>query len=119
VWDTWRTEGHPTVPSCAIITVPANDLVRPFHDRMPAVVLPEDYDRWLDNATPTDELLGVLAPLPAEMMEAVRVGPAVNEVSNDTPDCITRRPDDDPAGPGDAPPRVVILPGGRGFGRPW
>jgi putative SOS response-associated peptidase YedK len=88
IWDVWRAEGHPTVLSCAVITVPANDLVRPFHERMPAVLRPDVYDRWLDNGTPEQELLGMLAPLPAEMMETVRVGPAVNTVANDGPECI-------------------------------
>jgi hypothetical protein len=30
----------------------------------------------------------MLAPLPAELLEAVRVGPAVNKVTNDTLECV-------------------------------
>jgi putative SOS response-associated peptidase YedK len=52
------------------------------------VLSPEDYDRWVDNGTPVQELLGLLSPLPAEQMEAVKVGPAVNKVANDTPACV-------------------------------
>jgi putative SOS response-associated peptidase YedK len=89
LWDVWRGKGKPTVLSCAIITVTANELVRPFHERMPAVLRPEDYDLWLDNATPESELLGALSPLPVEMMDVVRVGPAVNKVSNDSIECVT------------------------------
>jgi putative SOS response-associated peptidase YedK len=31
----------------AIITVPSNKLVSPIHDRMPAILKPSNYDRWL------------------------------------------------------------------------
>jgi hypothetical protein len=37
---------------------------------------------WLDNATPVKDLLGGLSPLPSELLETVRVAPAVNRVSN-------------------------------------
>ena len=88
VWDVWRAEGQPPVLTCAIITVAANDLVRPFHDRMPAVIDPKNYDLWMGFNAPEKELLGVLAPLPAEQLEVVKVGPAVNKVANDTPECV-------------------------------
>ena len=26
----------------------ANDVLKPIHDRMPVILSPEDYDRWLD-----------------------------------------------------------------------
>jgi putative SOS response-associated peptidase YedK len=38
--------------------------------------------------TPQNDLLALLAPLPAEQFEVVRVGPAVNKVQNDTPECV-------------------------------
>jgi putative SOS response-associated peptidase YedK len=88
VWDVWRAEGRPPLATCAIITVAANDLVRPFHDRMPAVISPDNFDRWMGFDTPVSEVLGALAPLPAERLEVVRVGPAVNKVANDSPDCV-------------------------------
>jgi putative SOS response-associated peptidase YedK len=88
IWDVWRADGSPPLFTCAIITVPANDLVRPFHDRMPAVVPPEQFDTWLGFDTPEKDLLAALAPFPAGRMEAVRVGPAVNKVQNDTPACL-------------------------------
>lgn len=88
VWDVWHRKGQPTVLSCAVITVPANDLVRPFHERMPAILTPDLFDRWLCAETPEQEALGLLAPFPADLMDAVRVGPAVNKVTNDTAECV-------------------------------
>ena len=88
VWDVWKAGGRPTLATCAIVTVAANELVRPFHDRMPAVIPPEKFDLWMGFDTPERDLLGALAPLPAEQLEVFRVGPAVNKVANDTPACV-------------------------------
>ena len=88
VWDVWRAEGQPTLATCAVITVAANDLVRPFHDRMPAVIPPEKFDSWMGFDTPERNLLGMLSPFPAGQMEVVKVGPAVNRVTNDSPACV-------------------------------
>ena len=58
------------------------------HDRMPVILEPEDYDRWLDAGTPIEELRAMLRPLPAERMQAEAVSRAVNSVKNDNEDCI-------------------------------
>ena len=88
IWDLWRAEGHTPLLSCAIITVAANELVKPFHERMPAILRPEHYTPWLASDTSQAELLGMLAPFPVELMEVVRVGQAVNKVANDGPECL-------------------------------
>ncbi len=36
--------------TCTIITVPANPLVSAIHDRMPAILKPEDEAEWLDTS---------------------------------------------------------------------
>jgi putative SOS response-associated peptidase YedK len=39
----------PGVASCTIITTAANELVRPIHHRMPAILCdPEAWEAWLD-----------------------------------------------------------------------
>lgn len=47
IWERWQHDGE-TIESCAVITTASNDLVRPINDRMPVIIAPEDYDRWLD-----------------------------------------------------------------------
>jgi putative SOS response-associated peptidase YedK len=89
VWDSWQQDGREPVRTCALITVPANEAVRPVHDRMPAILTPDRFDSWLNPATPLPALLALLIPLPADLLEAVRVGPAVNRVANDGPECLT------------------------------
>jgi putative SOS response-associated peptidase YedK len=40
------------VRTFTIITTTANDLVSAIHDRMPVILHPDDYDRWLSNIEP-------------------------------------------------------------------
>jgi putative SOS response-associated peptidase YedK len=72
IWERWQREEQESIESCAIITVPANDLVRPINDRMPLIVAQQDYDEWLDLSVQEPELLeGLLVPCPAEEMVVV------------------------------------------------
>ena len=49
----------------AVITVPANELVAPIHDRMPAILPNEQFSRWQsDEADPRD----LLVPFPADRL---------------------------------------------------
>jgi putative SOS response-associated peptidase YedK len=47
VWERWQN-GDEVIESCAIITTESNELVRSINDRMPVIIAPEDYNRWLD-----------------------------------------------------------------------
>jgi putative SOS response-associated peptidase YedK len=61
------TKGETPIDSCTIITTDANELMRPIHDRMPVILDPGSFGRWLD---PTqhepDQLQGLLCPFPAK-----------------------------------------------------
>jgi putative SOS response-associated peptidase YedK len=49
LWQDWRgPEGW--IPTCAIVTCPANAALAPIHERMPVVVAPEDFALWLGEA---------------------------------------------------------------------
>jgi putative SOS response-associated peptidase YedK len=75
--------------TCVIITTDPNDLLRPVHDRMPVILAPEDYNRWLDpELRRTGSLRPLLRACAPEFLAAVRVGPAVNNAKNETPDCV-------------------------------
>jgi putative SOS response-associated peptidase YedK len=87
LWDRWVGPDEPLL-TCAIITTAANDLVKPLHDRMPAILGPDDFARWLDPAAPAEDLLALLRPCPAEVLEATPVGTAVNSPKNDGPECL-------------------------------
>lgn len=60
VWDTWR-DSDAILESFAMITCPANELMVEIHDRMPVIIHPCDYQRWLSAFPPPIDLL---IPLP-------------------------------------------------------
>ena len=106
LWSIWRPrgagspdrdgspkgDGSPELRSCAIVTTRANDLVAPLHDRMP-VILPREAEQvWLDPDAPTSLLQTLLVPLPDGETEVRAVGPAVNNVRYDGPDCLAPPP---------------------------
>jgi putative SOS response-associated peptidase YedK len=68
------------VRTFAILTTPANELVDTIHDRMPAVLAPADYDRWLGNEPDPRDLL---QPFPSELMTIWPISTRVNSPSND------------------------------------
>jgi len=95
LWETWRPSGDATPPgplplqTFAIVTTQANDLLAPIHDRMPVIVRPTDYDRWLDPApTSPAALQDLLLPYPSEPLEKFEVAPLVNRAGFDSPACI-------------------------------
>jgi putative SOS response-associated peptidase YedK len=77
--------------TCTILTTDANALMQSIHNRMPVIVAPEDYRRWLDPGNTTGAGLGdVLAPYPAEHMLAYPVSTRVNNARNEDPALIER-----------------------------
>ena len=89
LWESWEGPDHSAVESCTILTTEANDLVCPLHDRMPVIIAPSDYDRWLDPAeTNAQQLMPLLRPYPSDQMTAYAVNPLVNSPANDEPACI-------------------------------
>jgi putative SOS response-associated peptidase YedK len=75
-----------SVEGLAILTVEANELVRPLHDRMPAVLAPEDFAAWIDpRERDPANLLPLLRPYPAESMRRWPVDRRVNSVKVDEP----------------------------------
>jgi putative SOS response-associated peptidase YedK len=90
--------------TATIITTNSNQLVQPIHDRMPVILMEEDYQRWLDTSEKDpDELLSMLKPFPADQMEAFEVSKNVNSPKNDGPECITP-PQPDKISPADSFP---------------
>ena len=88
LWESWKSPDGNIVESCTVITTSANELTRKIHDRMPVILLPADYETWLQDSTPEQRLQQLLAPYPAEVMEMYRVSSEVNSPKNDTPACI-------------------------------
>jgi putative SOS response-associated peptidase YedK len=70
--------------TCAIVTGDPNGVMAPIHDRMPCMLEPEDYDRWLDpECTDTEALQAMLKPAHEERTAARPVGYEVGNVRNE------------------------------------
>lgn len=90
LWDRW-SRGEDCLESATIITTTANELMTQFHDRMPVIVTPQNYSRWLQGDTADPEgksLLDLLRPDAASNWQAVTVSTHVNSVRNDDASCI-------------------------------
>lgn len=96
LWETWSDSDGGEIDSACILTTSANETIAPIHDRMPVIVAPDDFDRWLDvrEFTP-DEVADLLRPAPVDLFETIAVGQGVNAARNDNPSLI------DPLGNGD------------------
>jgi len=88
LWEHWQ-RGELMIESCTIVTTAANDLLRPLHDRMPAILDPADYATWLDSQCQEPETLEtLLTPFPADRMTINSVSTAVNSPRHDSPQCL-------------------------------
>ncbi len=89
LWDTWEGPDGSSLQTCTLITTAPNELMEPIHDRMPAILHPRDYAKWLDPAPQTPERLqALLKPFPAESMAAHPVSTLVNKPENDSPELV-------------------------------
>lgn len=89
LWEYFESRQTGPVESFTIITTDANDLVRPIHDRMPVILPPEAYDRWLDPTNhDTETLSALLVPAPADMMDMHPVSRYVNSPHNKGRECV-------------------------------
>ena len=89
LYDIWQPPEGERLISCTIITTQANDVVRPIHDRMPAIIPASHYSQWLDpSPQPVPHLLGLLKPYPAQEMSAYAVSRLGNSPHHNVPDCV-------------------------------
>jgi putative SOS response-associated peptidase YedK len=78
LWDRWRDPNNNVVETCTILTTRPNPLVADVHDRMRAILNPEDYERWLDPGITNSEIvLDCLKPFDAALMRKYPVSPRV------------------------------------------
>jgi putative SOS response-associated peptidase YedK len=89
LYERWLGEGGEVIDSCTLITTEANQTIRAFHDRMPAILPPESYGRWLDRGLQeADEVLPLLAPCPPDWLASHPVSTRINDPRNDDPECL-------------------------------
>lgn len=82
-------------PRFAIITTAPGDVVAPVHDRMPAILEPQDIDAWVRGGPPDVPPLEWARALEPMLVSAAhaplvasRASPRVNDVRNDDAACL-------------------------------
>ena len=80
LWERWNHESGEPVETFTIITTQSNKLLSEVHDRMPAIIAPADYQRWLTGAALAAKKL--LVPYTGAMTIA-RVSDRVNDLKHD------------------------------------
>ncbi len=88
LWSVWHRGEPEELRTCTIITTAANSQIAPIHDRMPVILPASAESRWLAHDTPLPELQGLLDGLSPGEFSLRPVGPAVNDVRHDGPECL-------------------------------
>jgi putative SOS response-associated peptidase YedK len=88
LWESWKPKDGEPLETFTIITTDPNAVTEKLHDRMPVILDPADYNRWLDPGDPLRLPTDLLRPYPAEKMHAWPVSERVGNVRNDDPDLI-------------------------------
>jgi putative SOS response-associated peptidase YedK len=89
LYDLTHDEENDAAGSFTIITTGANPLVAPLHERMPVILRREDEEEWVSrDVNDPLQVERLLRPYPAEEMRVYRVGAAVNNTRNNSPELI-------------------------------
>lgn len=73
IYETWSKDGS-EIDTCAILTTSANAMLSAIHDRMPVILNPADFDRWLSPDTGQDEVMRLMRPADEETLEMAPIG---------------------------------------------
>jgi len=85
LWDQWKDPAtQQPLETFTILTTEPNELTA-IHNRMPVILTPRDYERWLTPGDPAQPPVDLLRPREASEMTAWKVGAAVGNVRNDDP----------------------------------
>ena len=102
LWERWRSpdrspESREEIETFSIVTTEANELTAPAHNRMPVILEPRDYDRWLRRSDAERPPIDLLRPLESARMRAWKVSTAIGNVRNNEPALLEPIPDRPPA----------------------
>ncbi len=89
LWDSWRSPNGQQIRTCTIITTEPNEVVRPIHNRMPAILSRQAREMWLEPDLRDEQiLLPLLAPYASNEMAARPVSRLVNNPAYDSAEVI-------------------------------
>jgi putative SOS response-associated peptidase YedK len=88
LWESWSPKDEEPLETFTILTTGPNEIMEPIHNRMPVILEPKDYERWLDLSDPARSPVDLLRPFPAERMMAWPVSERVGNVCDNGPELL-------------------------------
>ncbi len=88
IWSVYTKGDGTKLYTCAIITTQANNLMAPYHDRMPVIINEADQKEWLAATGNPDALVKLMKPYDPGKMKQYRVATAVNNPFIEAPHLI-------------------------------
>jgi putative SOS response-associated peptidase YedK len=92
LWDAWKDKDGRWLQSYAIVTTAANELMALFYDRMPVILRPRDYDRWMQRDETEQPPIDLLRPFDSDEMEMHPANPAEGNYRNNGPEMLREPP---------------------------
>jgi len=97
LWERWKPKEGDPLETFTILTTDPNELAEQVHDRMPVILEPKDYERWMEPGDPARPPIDLLRPLPAEKMRSWPVNERVGNTKNDEAELLNPCEPEDPA----------------------
>lgn len=89
IYSVWKSSSGRDVYSCAMLTTEANALVQPVDDRMPVLLHPKFYEKWLSNGELSKvDLKKMLNSYSLTELAVNRVSEDVNDPENNSAELI-------------------------------
>ncbi len=89
IWEVWIDPNNGMkIYSCVIVTTKANKKMAQIHERMPVILAPYEYEKWLD--ADADVAQNLMRPCADERLEICPVSTYVNSPRNNDLNCLNR-----------------------------
>jgi putative SOS response-associated peptidase YedK len=86
IWENWKEpDSGEWIRTFAVITTNSNELVADIHDRMPVILAPSGYERWLGEEPDPGDLM---RPFPSRLMRMWPISTRVNKPEIDDPSIV-------------------------------
>ncbi len=82
LWEKWQGKNNEALETFTILTTDPNELMEPVHNRMPVILAPKEYDRWLGSGPEERAPVELMKPFPADQMRSWPVSDRVGNVRN-------------------------------------
>ncbi|MGA8743082.1 MAG: SOS response-associated peptidase [Terracidiphilus sp.] len=92
LWERWKPRAGEPLETYTILTTDPNELAGRIHNRMPVILEPRDYSRWMEPGDPARPPVDLLRPYPAEKMRSWVVDERVGNVRNNDAELLNERP---------------------------